>query len=75
MLDIDTLSTGEGRGGVNVYSVCIIIFKHCCCFGGKREGRGRAGGAERRGRVTIPLSGDGLGGGRTCPGWTQADMD
>ena len=75
MLDIDTLSMGKGRGGVNVYSVCIIISTVVVLAGNARAEAGRAGGAGRRGRVTIPLSGDGLGGGRTWPGWTPADMD
>ena len=73
MLDIDTLSMGEGRGGVNVYSVCIIISTVVVLAGNARAEAGRA--EERRGRVTIPLSGDGLSGGRTWPVWTQADMD
>ena len=75
MLDIDTLSMGKGRGGVNVYSVCIIISTVVVLAGNARAEAGRAGGAGRRGRVTIPLSGDGLGGGRTWPVWTPADMD
>ena len=75
MLDIDTLSTGEGRGGVNVYCVCIIISTVVVLAGNARAEAGRAGGAGRRGRVTIPLSGDGLGGGRTWPVWPPADMD
>ena len=42
MLDIDTLSTGEGRGGVNVYSVCIIISTVVVLAGNARAEAGRA---------------------------------
>ena len=48
MLDIDTLSTGEGRGGVNVYSVCIIIYlSTVVVLAG--NARAEAGRAEERG--------------------------
>ena len=42
MLDIDTLSMGEGRGGVNVYSVCIIINTAVVLAGNARAEAGRA---------------------------------
>ena len=41
MLDIDTLSMGEGRGGVNVYSVCIIISTVVVLAGNARAEAGR----------------------------------
>ena len=42
MLDIDTLSMGEGRGGVNVYCVCIIISTVVVLAGNARAEAGRA---------------------------------
>ena len=47
MLDIDTLSMGEGRGGVNVYSVCIIISTVVVLAGNARAEAGRRSGAAR----------------------------